>query len=270
MDYRMTRSPLLQTVIYKKFNHVTHGLGFDPVHIGMIPSELCSYLRQEIDAMPEEEEMAKEIIRKGVESGEIIAIEMLPDGQSSFLVRCPIFKQFVDLRLKYKSGEWEFIGVASIHSRPLFKHPGFLKIATIAACVLLLLTGLAIGSKLPHPIDIRQYAKDHGYIVMTMEEEKKLLKNNGQSTTGDSHESVATSASSGNAPSFTFTMQEGMGPQDLTQFLVNNHLVKDASEFNQKLIDLKLDRSMQIGTYTFSANMTEDQILQTIKQGPHA
>ncbi|UOF91807.1 hypothetical protein LSG31_06080 [Fodinisporobacter ferrooxydans] len=275
MDQSFTRNPLLQSVLYHSFTKACKELGYEQIQDSAISKDLCIYLRQEIESFPEQNEEARKLLILAIRSGEVIATEMTRNGTSSLLIRCEVAKVLVDVRLYYERGIWQVAGILSIHSRPFLKYKRSRKAIGVVAAVFVLGLGILVGRFLPTNLNIQQYAKDHGYVLLTVAQEQNLMKDLGGANSavaaasgaatqpGSSHDVAASGA-------ITFTMQQGMGTQDLTDFLLKNHLIKNGAEFNQKMETQQLDRTIQLGTYTFANTMTEDQILQTIKQGPHS
>lgn len=263
MEYRFTRNPLLQSILYHSFVKACKELGYEDIQPSSITAELCTYLRQEIEAFPDSDGEAKELLLAAIRSGKVIATEMTGDSRSSILVRCTVEKLLVDLRIQYDRGVWQVVGVVSIHSRPFLQNVKRLKWVTAAATVVMFGLGILIGTWLPHHENIQEYAKDHGYVLLTLDQEQKMMKD--LESTG-----MSDKQNEQKQGSYTFIMQQGMGTHDLTTFLVKNHLIKDGTEFNQKLIDEQIDRTIQLGTYTFASNMSETQVLDTVKHGPHA
>lgn len=68
--------------------------------------------------------------------------------------------------------------------------------------------------------------------------------------------------------SFQFVFRSGMTVHDISAFLQQHQLVKDAYAFDQVLHKTGVEKKIWPGTYTFKSNMNQSQILQELQSHP--
>ncbi len=107
---------------------------------------------------------------------------------------------------------------------------------------------------------LKEESERYGYVLMKPEKEKVSelpvhTTSNHQETTSEIEESFI---------SYTLTVTKGMNSEDIIALLLQNGILNNAKDFQIYLEDHQLTRSIQIGTYEITSDMTHEQIAQTI------
>ena len=107
---------------------------------------------------------------------------------------------------------------------------------------------------------LKEESEQYGYVLMKPEKEK--VSELPAQTTSDRQET--TQKIEETFISYTLTVTEGMNSEDIVALLLQNGILNNAKDFQIYLEDHQLTRSIQIGTYEITSNMTHKQIAQTI------
>jgi len=100
--------------------------------------------------------------------------------------------------------------------------------------------------------ELKSAATKYGYQLYTKEEIKQL-------TQGKSNQSQVEKPSS-----FLFTIEKGMSSEQVTNLLYDKKIIQDKKQFSQLIEQYNLTNGIRAGIYTYSSDMTLQDIIATI------
>ncbi|CAB3390309.1 endolytic transglycosylase MltG [Kyrpidia spormannii] len=281
------RNVLLESSIHRGFQQSIQDLGCAPPGPDVFDAEVLQYLIAHLELTREEIKNLRQNLHAQLASAEVLTVEDTGDGRFSFLVRIPYQNHLVDTWLIYRRDVWRSGGVAALSSRPVWKRPRVMGAALVVSYVLIALIAGSVGQYLAghNQQRLEALASAAGYTLVPTS--ANATKGAASGTAAQAPGGAASKPESaapkpeGAAPpaqgqatppneTITFTLQMGMTAGDLTQFLHDKGLIQDVAAFNQKLADTHVDQDLKPGTYTFQKGMSEDQIIQTLQQGPQS
>lgn len=211
--------------------------------------------------------------------GEVIAVEMKDNLAFVFYVRGFDRRRCIDIRLVFEAQTWRIDTVVSTYTQRL-RHIRWFQRSAIGAMVLVAgFLGYILHGSQPavSPGATNSYASVQG-----SKPARQSMKTSEQSSTSgtkaqretDSQAVTSAVTTSKNAVSkprvekLTFHLTEGMPLDKLSQFLKAHHLIQSVVSFDMLMHSTKADRDVKPGVYQFTTNMTQQQLIRTLKQGP--
>ncbi|GMA49826.1 hypothetical protein GCM10025857_11830 [Alicyclobacillus contaminans] len=260
LAYHVTTHPLLKSVIHRSFSHAIKELGLPDYPEAAFVQELKPFL-QSPGSLFEDTEPEHRALWQALHRGEVFATHTRDNGETFvFYVRLALGVRRMDVRLLCRQRQWQLEAVTAMFTAPAWKTPWIRNTALAAAMVCAVLVGYVLhrpGERVvQQPVVIRTAASNAAPAANTTK-----ASNTPSNTTSGATE-VRT------AKTMTFTLQPGMSLYHLSKYLQSEHLVDNAISFDMLMKKTGVDKDVHPGTYKFRTGMTENEILQVLKQGP--
>ncbi|MBM7693307.1 hypothetical protein JOC77_002747 [Peribacillus deserti] len=108
--------------------------------------------------------------------------------------------------------------------------------------------------------------KEAGYSISKepMKDQKKEKSKTSAAVTSAKPPLASTKEEKPKIKTYTLQVQSGMTPQDLSDILQKNGIIKDSDEFENYLKAHDLNENIQLGSFVLTSNMSIAQISSTI------
>ncbi|WP_242705560.1 endolytic transglycosylase MltG [Pontibacillus sp. ALD_SL1] len=125
----------------------------------------------------------------------------------------------------------------------------------------------------PSKGEAKALLEEKGYVVVTENKWTKLNEaSSGEETNSNTQKEQETekeatqntTSEPANVKAYKLSIQEGMVPEDISQALAENNIIKDAEAFRQYLTENEFSRYIQIGEYTVVDQMSFLEIAKII------
>lgn len=264
-------SALVESSIYRPFISAVTEIGLPNFSLHELMQQLTPHLVSAESTIPDSERVLARFA-KSILHGEVIAAETLDAGVFVFFVRGGVGRTGMNVRMTCRDHAWHVEAVHSSHSRPLL-YARWLNRSVFGAAVLV---AAAVGYAVHTPSQT------------TAPEPQNVLVSPGQSNQAGSANQVAPAHSTTNgispgqstptstsqpspqnpAKTVTYHLGTGVPLYHLAQFLYSQHLVGSAMNFDMKMKNTGVDRSVKPGTYVFPRGDSTSQFISVLRKGP--
>lgn len=285
---------LFKQLLGKKLGRVLKELGFPDVPPTVFNTEDILIFQQHMDKLPTSYQTATAHLSHPLHKGNVVAIHTLEDGKTQITIDFVYGEHRCTVQLLHWREHWETTGIPSVF-RTQKKRALPLTVAGISAVIVLGGLGLwyaglfGNGAAAMSTEEAIQIVEEQGYLVMTPKQkneivevaeqngyeraQQKLAKQEAQAKeqaqdsdqAASDEEKQVDKQSEQEAQELTFTMKEGMTSEDLTRALKEFGLIDNELAFGKKLQDSGIATKVRPGTYTFTQDMNEDEIIQELQ-----
>ncbi|MDQ0190292.1 MltG/YceG/YrrL family protein [Alicyclobacillus cycloheptanicus] len=276
---QMSSNPLLQSIVHASFRKSIHELGLPDLPESLFAKEIAPFLRLP-DSLFEDTPETRRKLWVAVVRGQVIAAEAAENLAFAFYVRASVGGRGMDIRLVCESRTWHIDKVIAMYPRRMRGSRWFARSVFGASVVAAGVIGYLLHMPQPEaPGTAAPVTSNHAAMPSAAHNaaqpsaQPSAAPSQAANRTGSQAKSQP-AAKKQEAPAkpavqkLSFTLTEGMPLDDLSQFLKAHHLVQSAVAFDMLMKNTKADRDVRPGVYVFTSNMTEQQLIATLKKGP--
>lgn len=278
---------LFKQLLGKKLRRVTRELGFPDVPPTVFDSEDILIFQQHIPKMSTSHQIATKQLERSLHNGRVTNLQTLTDGRTQLSADFNLSGYRCSIQLQHRREQWKMTGSPYIVKAPRqlavpLTVTGVSAVLVLGGLWLWSTGGFSSDSNAMSVEDAVQFVEEQGYIVMTPEQKNDIVavaEENGYekaqqklSRQKDSDEQDPKDNDKNDDDQddkkekvLTFTMKEGMTSQDVISALKENGFIEDELAFAQKLEKSGIATKVTPGTYTFTSEMSEKEILQELE-----
>ena len=281
---------LFKKMLGKSMEQVSKELGFPTVPQAVFKAEDIMILQQHIDQLPTSHQAASAQLVRALQKGTVMGIHTLEDGKSQVAGDFTYANYRCTLVLVHWREQWETQGVPSVMPR---KKKMTFPLTVAGLLTVFVVAGLALwnggvignGNNLAAMSleEAKQAVEEEGYFVLTPEQkndivaeaeqqgyekaqqEREALSEQQTEKEQSSDQTTEDEAETEEIRELTFTMREGMTAQDLTEALKQFGLIDNETAFGDKLQKSGIAQKVRPGTYTFTSDMSESEIMEELE-----
>lgn len=260
-------NPLVKSIIHTSFGRAVKELGLPNFAQATFVKEIPPFLRSP-DSMFEDMPQMHERVWSAVMQGQVIAAEVKEDLSFVFYVQATVGGRGIDVRLVCRNKEWHIDTVVSMYHKPIRASRWFHRSVFTGSVIVAGLLGYVLHGTLQHPV-----APGPASSVKPSSQQNAQTSHPATQKPAPPNPSGTQKPTTHTTPKpvvkqLTFQLKQGMSLDDLSQFLKSNHLVKSAVSFDMLMKTTRADRDVRPGTYHFTSDMTQQQLIAVVKHGP--
>lgn len=272
--------PIFKQLVGKKLRKVIKELGFPGVPSNVFDPEDILIFQQYMEKLPTSHPAAGKQLSRSLHKGNVTAIHSTADGKTCLNVRFNHLGYHCTVQLRHWRENWETAGTAEV--RPAKSH---VTIPLVATAVVIVLVGVGMiwgldlvnGTRAASVSTVDEaiaLVEKEDYIVLTPEQKNKMIRQaeeQGYQVASEELEREQAEIKEGVVSGqkekkvLIFPMREGMTSKDLTDALNEHGFIDDSSAFSKRLESSGVATKVHVGNYTFTSDMTEDEIIQALQ-----
>lgn len=272
---QMASNPLVQSIVHASFKRSIKELGLPDFSQERFSTEIPAFLRLP-NSLFEDTPETRQKLWSAVMHGEVIAAEIKDNLACVFYVRGYVGSRGIDIRLVCESHGWHIDKVISMYTKKVAGTRWFRRSVFTGAVIVAGLLGYMVHGSQPAVSTglTGSYSSAQGSartVPQSVSASKQPSNSSNRTGSKDKPQAATTKQQTSSKPAvqtLSFTLTEGMPLDDLSQFLKSHHLIQSAVSFDMLMKNTQADRDVRPGTYHFTTNMTQQQLIQTLKQGP--
>lgn len=268
-------NPLVLSIVHSSFKQSITELGLPDFPQEVFLNEIPAFLHR-TDSIFEDTPETLQKLWSALTRGQVIAAEMKDDLAIIFYVRAIQQHRCMDIRIIYDTQTWHIDTVVSMYIQKLRYVRWFQRSIVSGIVVVAGLLGYFLHN--PQPVVAPTKATVASNTLVHTTQSKLPSVNDSEqnakppsATPAQSDQSSAQKKVAVAKPAIkqlSFNLKEGMPLDDLSQFLKSHHLVQSTVSFDTLMHNTQADRDVKPGTYHFTTNMTQKQLIQVVKRGP--
>lgn len=270
-----------------RFNKLISDFHYPPLHPSLFTVKNCEEIRSHLSGVSDQNEKLQRKIAKLINKGNIEEIDKKND---SLIIGVEIThkSELYLLELKLNNFKWSF---NSIHYLGLAPRKKLIWMLSSALAFSILLVLLLLSKNLEQfsventegpnenreievvSEELQRIAKDNQYILLTQEELDDLLEETEKKLDNEKEHIVSTPEITHNNENenenekdktVIITIESGMSSYDVAVLLEKNGLARSVNEIEQLFIELRVQKKIRSGTFTFSVESTYLEIIQQL------
>lgn len=286
-----TNDRLFKQLLGKKLHQVQKELGFPGIPPTVFRAEDILIFQQHMDKLATSHQTASSQLARALQKGTVLAIHTLEDGQTRVTVDFEQMGHRCTVQLLHNREQWRTTGTPSVYR---MQRKRLVPLIIAGFIALLIVAGMGMASVFGDTATITldeaiNFVEEHGYVVMTPKQKNELVtaaeENGYAKARKDFDKQKRKSAAEANdnnhkketdhkkkkekkkvrKKELVFTMKEGMTSEELIQALKDAGLVDDAIAFGKKLQDSGIATKVRPGKYTFSSDMSVDEMIEQLQ-----